>query len=304
MTKPKYFIGAMGHLYHTSGRPYYLSPKVTDATVQAVLAARRNGQNTTAPILRLRSDDVGKGTEQETQIGSPRQSRGEFTAAAPEVADAFDSVSGDTSSIHQPMTFPDGPWIRHPSEINEDLIISSVKESMRDDITIEENRERHKERLNKLSSQPNAAKIKEVICVISDPPAVDMTNKDGLDEELLDLMVERWYVNAPLYLEPGMALPPSIRDRYHHDWSWNARGVYYRHYYSPEWVTGDHTLWVPVLDRVDWDDQSEESRRMRAKTFLKHNLDNARWRKSEYAWEADAWNDVFGRMRDDPATAA
>ena len=33
-------------------------------------------------------------------------------------------------------------------------------------------------------------------------------------------------------------------------------------------------------------------------------LDNARWNKSEYGWEADAWSDVFGQMRDDPVIAA
>jgi len=38
--------------------------------------------------------------------------------------------------------------------------------------------------------------------------------------------------------------------------------------------------------------------------LLRHNLNNARWKKSEYAWEADAWNDVFGQMRNDPVISA
>lgn len=31
---------------------------------------------------------------------------------------------------------------------------------------------------------------------------------------------------------------------------------------------------------------------------------NKKWDKSEYAWDADAWADVFGKMRDDPVVAA
>lgn len=98
-------------------------------------------------------------------------------------------------------------------------------------------------------------------------------------------------------------MSPSIIGRFGDDWAQNARGIYYRHHYSPGWVTADHSLWLPSFDGTDWDDPSEESRRARAKVFLKHALDNERWNKSEYAWEADAWKDVFGLMREDPALA-
>ncbi|KAJ4045974.1 hypothetical protein NW761_007987 [Fusarium oxysporum] len=37
--------------------------------------------------------------------------------------------------------------------------------------------------------------------------------------------------------------------------------------------------------------------------MVKHILQNEKWAKSEYAWEADAWKDVFGMMRDDPVLA-
>lgn len=90
-------------------------------------------------------------------------------------------------------------------------------------------------------------------------------------------------------------------DRFRDDWGMNARGIYYRHYYSPGWVTADHSLWLPSLDGIDWNDDVEESRRTRAQLFLKHSLDNEKWNKSEYAWEADAWADVFSHMRNDPA---
>ncbi|KAK9641187.1 hypothetical protein HCH54_008939 [Aspergillus fumigatus] len=87
------------------------------------------------------------------------------------------------------------------------------------------------------------------------------------------------------------------------DWGLNARGIYYRHFYSPGWVTSDHELWLPSLDGIDWNHFSESSRLSRAEAFLKHVLNNERWKKSEYAWEADAWSDVFGQMKNDPVLA-
>jgi hypothetical protein len=208
--------------------------------------------------------------------------------------------------MHDSMASPDGPWIRHPDEIDEHH--DCGQDSLRDDITIEENRQRYKESFEKLLSQPKAVRMEKsfkILGFIRSTETVDMTAMDGVDEELVDLLVERWFVNIPYYLQPGVAVPPSMRDQYHRDWSWNARGIYYRHFYSPEWVTGDHNLWVPTTNHVNWvNDESEEPRRMRAQQFLRHALENGQWRKSEYAWEADAWKDVFGRMRDDPAIAA
>jgi hypothetical protein len=105
------------------------------------------------------------------------------------------------------------------------------------------------------------------------------------------------------YLQPGLAWPPFNVERFGHDWSWNARGVYYRHYYSPHWVTADHDLWIPTTKDALFNSPAEHNRRERAKQLLQHTLDNERWNKSEYAWEADAWADVFGQMRNDPALA-
>lgn len=84
-------------------------------------------------------------------------------------------------------------------------------------------------------------------------------------------------------------------ERFGADWGLNARGIYYRHHYSPGWVSFGHNLWMPSLDGIDWKHFSESSRCSRAETFLKHVLNNERWKKSEYAWEADAWADVFGQ---------
>lgn len=105
------------------------------------------------------------------------------------------------------------------------------------------------------------------------------------------------------YLTPNNFASPSMIERFGADWGLNARGIYYRHRYSLEWVSFGHNLWMPSLDGIDWKDFSESSRCSRAETFLKHVLNNERWKKSEYAWEADAWTDVFGQMRNDPALA-
>lgn len=100
-----------------------------------------------------------------------------------------------------------------------------------------------------------------------------------------------------------MAWSPFFIDRYGADWGMNAQGIYYRHHYSPGWVTADHSLWLPSLDSEDWNSSTESARRIRARALLTHILDNEKWNKSEYAWEADAWNDMFGPMRNDPLLA-
>jgi hypothetical protein len=165
----------------------------------------------------------------------------------------------------------------------------------------------HKERTAAIMRVPKAVRMKGfkgIECVFTGHRSVDMRAIEGRDEELVELEVERWFVNTPIYLQPGVIVQPGMMERHGCDWRWNARGVYYRHYYSPEWVTGDHSLWVPTIDEINWDGPTETTRRERAQQFLKHNLKNEeRWIKSEHSWEADAWGDVFGQMRYDPVIA-
>jgi hypothetical protein len=54
---------------------------------------------------------------------------------------------------------------------------------------------------------------------------------------------------------------------------------------------------VPSFGGIDWESSGEEHRRDRVRTIVRHASDYPR--RSEYAWDADAWHDVFGQMRDD-----
>jgi hypothetical protein len=87
------------------------------------------------------------------------------------------------------------------------------------------------------------------------------------------------------------------------DWTLNAQGIYYRDGYSPDRVTAGRKVWVPTLENAEWDEPGEVSRIKRAQVIAEHNCNNETWNKSEYAWEADAWSDVFGQMRNDPVLA-
>ncbi|OCK74965.1 hypothetical protein K432DRAFT_437750 [Lepidopterella palustris CBS 459.81] len=88
-------------------------------------------------------------------------------------------------------------------------------------------------------------------------------------------------------------------DSYGKDYVLNAQGIFYHDSYSQALVTGNRKVWVPSLEDVDWEADSEIGRRGRAQTVAKHSKENERRHKSEYAWEADAWSDVFGTMRND-----
>jgi hypothetical protein len=101
-------------------------------------------------------------------------------------------------------------------------------------------------------------------------------------------------------LNPKQTIPPSMIDKYGKDYVLNARGIYYYNDFRPELVTVGREVWTPSLEGVDWEDPSEWSRRRRARIITEHNIDNETRHKSEYAWEADAWADVFNRMRNDP----
>jgi len=77
----------------------------------------------------------------------------------------------------------------------------------------------------------------------------------------------------------------------------NAQGIYYHDSFDSKRVPEDRNLFIPTFE--NWDNPTEDCRRERARIVERHMINNETFNKSEYAWEADAWSDVFGRMRED-----
>ncbi|KAJ3539273.1 hypothetical protein NM208_g5553 [Fusarium decemcellulare] len=201
----------------------------------------------------------------------------------------------------QKIKQPDGPWIAHPDLIDDEWVRRSKKENLKPDATWNDYRDIWKAEAKDSLEVLKGCKPEDFLikAVLEMGPLVDIQMMlNGMTDHEIALATEKQYVGAHLTLHA-----PYIAERFGPDWGMNARGIYYRHYYSPAWVTVDHSLWLPSLDDTDWNHHAEEGRRARARTFLKHVLDNEKWAKSEYAWEADAWTDVFGLMRDDPVLA-
>ncbi|KAH8777841.1 hypothetical protein F5883DRAFT_696769 [Diaporthe sp. PMI_573] len=179
----------------------------------------------------------------------------------------------------QQVKQPDGPWIAHPYLIDEETSAYRKKKIHAPDITMKEYRDLWKEDNVMAVEKLKGTNIEDfnIVSILELLPSIHMQKILGRTDHEIASRIERHYVGAHQYLDPGHFTAPILIDRFGADWGSNAR------------------------DGLDWDDEFEESRRTRARSFLKHALDNEKWNKSEYAWEADAWNDVFSLMRDDPA---
>ncbi|KAG2026542.1 hypothetical protein GB937_001322 [Aspergillus fischeri] len=203
----------------------------------------------------------------------------------------------------------DGPWMRDPSGLKNELRVKSPDKRPVVGVTMDEfrasfkvERERTLRHLKELKAEKRLSEM-EIKFFITMWRSVDMMRTEGWTDDEIESALEKYYTGAQYYLTPNNIADPRMIEQFGADWGLNARGIYYRHFYSPGWVTSDHELWLPSLDGIDWNNFSESSRRSRAETFLKHVLNNERWKKSEYAWEADAWTDVFGQMKNDPVLA-
>ncbi|CAN9273508.1 unnamed protein product [Alternaria sp. RS040] len=151
------------------------------------------------------------------------------------------------------LRFPDGPWRRHPDEID-DAICALSSSQFPLDMTVENYRIDYQERMAAFteviqqwpkSERSGLVKIKHVTVITQ---LVDMEHMLERSKDDIEDAIERSFVYC--------------------------------------------------------DTPTEQNRRERAKQLLRHTLDNERWNKSEYAWEADVWADVFGQLRNDPALAA
>jgi hypothetical protein len=104
--------------------------------------------------------------------------------------------------------------------------------------------------------------------------------------------------------DPQMHYPPSVLYLHGADYELQAQGIYYRQDYSEDLVLCDRKVWTPSLPEEEEQETPEMvDQQTRARIFAEHSKNNEKWCKSEYAWEADAWSDVFRPMRDDPCLA-
>jgi hypothetical protein len=187
-------------------------------------------------------------------------------------------------------------------------------------VTMQDLRERYQRRLEELHRYAAEHGIEDVTIggVVVQPPVVKIKDNKG-DEHKEARAIELLYANSELWVcfsvlrlltncltsdfDPKQEYPPFMVDAWRQDWTLNARGIYYRDDYSPCHVTMGRKIWVPTLEYADWDEPGQVDRRKRARLMAEHNISNETWIKSEYAWEADAWADVFGEMRNDPVLA-
>ncbi|KAL2829398.1 hypothetical protein BDW59DRAFT_178388 [Aspergillus cavernicola] len=201
----------------------------------------------------------------------------------------------------------DGPLVPDPDDLPKSR--DKLPGSRAVGLSMEEYRASYKEEMaqarKKIMELKAAKRLHEVELQYVDIlwSSVDMMRMAGRTDDEIEARLEMYYAGPQGYLTPNNFEAPHMIERHGADWGQNARGFYYRHYFSPRWVPLNQNLWVPSLDDIDWNHFNEASRRSRAETFLKHVLNNEKWRKSEYAWEADAWTDVFGQMKSDPALA-
>ena len=117
-----------------------------------------------------------------------------------------------------------------------------------------------------------------------------------------------WRLQFPLvyrFLDPTTHAVPSFDKWLEPDFRQNARGIYYDDQLPRESVLAERKLFVPSFEGIDWDCQDKDQvlLRKRARIVARHSLSNQAINKSEYVWEADAWKDVFGVMRNDPLLA-
>ena len=101
-------------------------------------------------------------------------------------------------------------------------------------------------------------------------------------------------------LDPKEAYRPSMISIWGQDFILNCREIYYFDYFSASNVLAQRQVWVPSLSPASFKDTPQGRERMsRARTCAARSRNNESWCKTEYSWEADAWNYAFGPLRED-----
>jgi hypothetical protein len=62
-------------------------------------------------------------------------------------------------------------------------------------------------------------------------------------------------------------------------------------------------VFLPSLEKIDWDHPTETDRRGRAEITSTHALENMNMYRSECPRKFDAWRYIFFKIRDDPQLA-
>lgn len=118
------------------------------------------------------------------------------------------------------------------------------------------------------------------------------------------------------WFDPHSTYRPSFLKHWGDDLVDNARGIYYSddlHGFDKsghflETHNFDHVkcrvlryrkTFIPSFDSIDWNEPSQKSRRERAVDASSNAILNGMWKRSEFAWDADARNDIFGPFRHD-----
>lgn len=182
--------------------------------------------------------------------------------------------------------------------------------------TRKNNRRRRNEKSNKTSLEFLGAAKLEDIELVETPmrwPQVNMKDVDGT-EYWIGAAQDIYYANMQYehpnlislsvtdiisYLDPKKDCPPNIMSTFGKDMAQNAQGIYYWDSFNKARVPTDQNLFIPSFKNIDWDSPAEADRRGRARVVGTHMVNNETCCKSEFAWEADAWSDIFGCMRND-----
>lgn len=110
--------------------------------------------------------------------------------------------------------------------------------------------------------------------------------------------VDKYYAKT-LHIDFEKYYPQKATKDFVQDIAQTSQGIYYYDSFQEDRIPEDRKLFVPSIEGVNWDSCEENSRRERARMVERHMINNETFNKSEFAWEADAWADIFGFLRDD-----
>lgn len=154
-----------------------------------------------------------------------------------------------------------------------------------------------------------------IIDVLISQRKVDLQGSVGMGVELA-AAIDRNYGDLR-WLDPQSGYNPGFLRHHGDDLADNARGIYY----ADDLRAGDKSKvllgtdddigyverrvlryrknFIPSFDGIDWNESRQKSRRKRAVTASSNALLNGMWKRSEFAWDADARNDIFSPFRQD-----